>query len=149
MRTQTSTRMRTKTKKTKTGSRRGCARARLVAAAILWLCVPAILLGGKDKHQDTSYALVAGTVFQESGLSLPGVEVELAVAGQPEDARKFKKMKQVTDARGEFAFRVPNVAAEYKVSVKAAHYQGQEKRVSVTADERVDVFFSLEPASNR
>ncbi len=103
---------------------------------------------GKDRKSNApSYAVVAGTVFRDNGFSLPGAEVEIGFSGSPDPARKFKKMKQMSDRRGEFAFRVPSGAAEYKVSVRAAGYQGDEKQVSVGGDERVDVFFRLQPAS--
>lgn len=122
---------------------------RPLAAALLLLCLfaaPPVAVG-KDQRLETSYAVVAGTVFRESGLSLPGAEVELSAEDQTQKSHRQKRTKLITDARGEFAFRVPAVAAAYKLIVKAAGYQAQEKPVSVAGEERVDVFFRLEPAS--
>jgi hypothetical protein len=102
---------------------------------------------GKDKKAEASYAVVAGTVFRDSGLTLAGAEVELTAAGQPSMSHKLKKMKALSDARGEFAFRVAPVAGEYKLTVKAAGYETQEKPARINGEERVDVFFSLQPAS--
>jgi hypothetical protein len=120
----------------------------LFRAALFVFCASTIAAaGGKDKKPPASYAVVAGTVFRDSGFSLPGAEVELAAGGQSQEAPKFKKMKTVSDARGEFAFRVPPVPRDYRVTVKAAGYQVQEKPVSVPGEARVDVFFRLAPAS--
>ncbi|MGE5647884.1 MAG: carboxypeptidase-like regulatory domain-containing protein [Acidobacteriota bacterium] len=87
-------------------------------------------------------------MFRPSGLALPGAEVELTRAAQNQPDRKFKKMKATSDSRGEFAFRVPPDAADYKVTVRANGYEAQEKPVSVAGEVRMDVFFRLEPASN-
>jgi hypothetical protein len=91
--------------------------------------------------------LVAGTVFREDGRSLPGAEVELSPAANPQAARKSKKMKAVADARGEFAFRVPTAELDYTLTASAPGYQPQEKTVKVGGEVRVDVFFRLEAAS--
>ncbi len=101
---------------------------------------------GKQKKQSSEYALVAGTVFRPSGLSLPGAEVQIEAAGAPAGF-KFKKQQAISDGRGEFAFRVPPAEMKYRLSVKAAGYAPQQKEVSVAGFERVDVFFQLEPAS--
>jgi hypothetical protein len=121
----------------------------LVVAALVAVCLPeAVAAGaGKDKKAEASYALVAGTVFRESGFSLAGAEVELTAAGQSSAAHKFKKLKALSDARGEFSFRVPPAAGEYRLTVKAAGYETQDKPARVNGEERVDVFFSLQPAS--
>ncbi len=122
---------------------------RPLAAALSLLCLFAASLAavGKDQKLEASDALIAGTVFRETGMSLPGAEVELSAESQTQKSHKSKKIKLITDARGEFAFRVPAVAGDYKLTVKAAGYQVQEKPVSVAGEERVDVFFRLEPAS--
>jgi hypothetical protein len=104
---------------------------------------------GKEKQKSASYALVAGTVFRDTGYSLAGAELDLVPAGQAQSGRKTKAMKAVSDARGEFAFRVPPFASEYKLMVRAAGYENQEKPVTIGGEERVDVFFRLEPASKK
>ncbi len=102
---------------------------------------------GKDRKPPVAYAVVAGTVFRDTGLSLPGAVVELTARGPAEGARKFRKMTLTTDGRGEFAFRVPPVEAEYNVKVEAKGFQGEEKPVSVAGEQRIDVFFRLTPTS--
>jgi hypothetical protein len=121
------------TRKKKTGSR-------LLIAA----CACALVCLGGGKKKIDAYAVVAGTVFRDSGLSLPGVTVTLV----PKDSPKAKKQQAVSDARGEFAFRVPIAPAAYvlKASLKGFH-QG-EKEAAVGGEGRVDVTFLLAPESN-
>lgn len=74
------------------------------------LCGCALLLAGAARAQrnnDAPHAVVAGAVFRENGFSLPGATVTLAM----KDAPKGKKLQSVSDARGEFAFRVAPEAA--------------------------------------
>jgi len=104
--------------------------------------------GGLAKdRKPAAYAIVAGTVFRDSGFSLAGAEVELALAAGPDSPVKFKKLKHISDARGEFAFRVPVEPAKYTVSVKAPGFRAEEKQVSAGGEQRFDVFFRLAPAS--
>ena len=101
----------------------------------------AIRAGAGDKH--AAYAVVAGIVFQESGFALPGAQVQLKVKTQPQGVKAPKPQKAVSDARGEFAFHVPAGKAEYALSVQAAGFVGEQRTASVSADERVDVYFQL------
>jgi hypothetical protein len=105
--------------------------------------------GGADKGKPgrAPYALVTGTVFRETGMAFPGAEVALTAAGDSKEARKFKEMKCVTSQRGEFVMRLRAAPMSYSVRAKAPGYQPQEKVVTVTAEDRVDVFFQLERAS--
>ncbi len=80
-------------------------------------------------------------------MAFAGADVTLAAVGDSKEARKFKKMRVVTSPRGEFVFRLPAAAVQYLLSVRASGYQLQEKTVSISAEDRVDVFFRLEPAS--
>jgi hypothetical protein len=96
-------------------------------------------------------AVIAGTVFRDPGFALPGAEVELVfeTAADPKLTPKTRKWKQASDARGEFAFRVPAVEARYTLGVAAGGYTGQSKTVSVAGEERIDVIFRLETASKK
>jgi len=105
------------------------------------LTAQAVPAGAGDKRQ--AYAVVAGTVFQDAGFALPGAQVQLKAKTPPEGIKPPKPQKAVSDGRGEFAFHVPAGKAEYIVSVKAAGYSSEEKTASVSADERVDVYFQL------
>lgn len=129
--------MKRKKTKRKTGSRLG-----LLLAAVL--CAAA--LSAAPKNKQTEFALISGSVFREPGYAVRGAEVALI----PDDAAKklkVRRMQTVTDARGEFFFRVPPAAAGYTVKVRAANLTPQEKAATVSGDERVDVTFLLVAAS--
>lgn len=128
-------------RKTSTGSSPG--RFLLLAAAL----AAAVVAGEKRPKAPPVYALVTGTVFHENGLSFAGAQVTLAAEGDSPEARKFKKIQVVTSQRGEFAIRLPARPMNYSLTASAPGYQSLTKPVAVTADERVDVFFQLEPAS--
>ena len=109
---------------------------------------------GKKKSDGASdYAIVAGTVFRDNGLSLSEAEVTIEVApepGAPAPAGKsrVKKLKAITSSRGEFSFRVPPVQARYKVSVAAKGFQPADKVIEIQGGaERADATFSLSPES--
>jgi hypothetical protein len=108
--------------------------------AALWGC--ALLLGAAARPQarnDAPHAVVAGTVFRENGFSLPGATVTLAV----KDAPKVKKLQSVSDAHGEFAFRVAPGAAAYVVKAAMKGFQPAEKEATVAGEERVEVTLVL------
>ena len=110
------------------------------------LLIPAVR--GGDKRTAVSYALVAGTVFREPGFALAGAEVVLvpdSAGGQTPG--KIKKMEARSDARGEFAFRVPPVPMRYTIRVSAKGYQPEEKSVSVEGEQRADATFLLRAES--
>jgi Carboxypeptidase regulatory-like domain len=121
-------------------------RSVLVLAAI---AATALAAGAKDKKEQAPYALIFGTVFQESGLSLPGARIEIVPATELQGARKFKRLEAVSDSRGEFAFRVPVEEMTYKLTARAAGYIPQEKITQAAGEVRVDVFFRLETASKK
>lgn len=109
--------------------------------------VPALAAPGSGQKSKPSFALIAGTVFRNSGFSLPGAEVTVDPdpgAGPP---ARLKRIRVRTDARGEFAVRVPPAPMRYNVSVRAREWQGQQKTVSVQGEERIDLSFVLSPAS--
>ena len=124
-------------------------RSALAAALGLVLLGSGSAARGADKPKPGSapYAVVTGTVFRETGMAFPGAEVALTASGDSKEARKFKEMKCVTSQRGEFVIRLPALPMSYTVRAKAPGYRPQEKAVTVTADDRVEVFFQLERAS--
>ena len=127
-----------RTKKTRIG-------ASLIVFAIafaFFLVGSAPSLPAKSFADDPS--VIAGTTFREPGFALPGVEVTLTLKTPPEKGKAPKPQKLKSDARGEFAFRVPSGKAVYLVTVKASGYVSQEKAVELAGgSERVDVYFTL------
>lgn len=118
----------------------------MLAAGLFLLAAPG---SPAQQKPQASYALIAGTVFRDSGLSLPGAKVTLRAEGDSREARKFKKMQAEADSRGEFTFRVPPAPMRYVISVNARGYQSQEKTAEIPAQDGIDVFFRLDPASKR
>ncbi|MGH9631561.1 MAG: carboxypeptidase-like regulatory domain-containing protein [Bryobacteraceae bacterium] len=99
----------------------------------------------RKREQALAFALVAGTVFRPPGFALPGAEVTVTPAEPRSGATKFKKEKVRTDARGEFAIRVPPVPMSYSVGVQMKGFQSTEKSVSIAGEERTNLTFQLEP----
>ena len=109
---------------------------------------PAPLFAAAKKEKDKEkklVAVIAGTVFRDPGFALAGVEVELIEVRT--DNRKPKTRKTVTDGRGEFAFYLPPEEQKYKVKATAKGLQGEEKDTIATPGARMDVFFTLKPAT--
>jgi len=131
----------------------GGSRVRVVKILLIACCVACLPVctrlaaAGEDKPKkgQEPYALIAGTVFRDTGFSLPGADVTVIPAPEAGSRAKVKKIKAISDARGEFAVRVPAVPMRYTVGVKASGYRAQDKSISITADERVELFFRLEP----
>lgn len=64
---------------------------------------------------------------------------------QPEaSGTRLKKLQAVTDARGEFAVRVPAVPAKWRVDVKMNGFRPGQKSVSVEGEQRVDLSIVLD-----
>jgi hypothetical protein len=113
------------------------------------LCVVPSLASKKKDTKNDSYSVVAGTVFREPGLALPGAEVILFPEGEEPTGKKSKKMTYTANGRGEFAFHVPPVKARYNVKASAKGFKTQEKVVEVVPDERAEVTFMLAAESNK
>lgn len=104
----------------------------------------AALLGGWPIFGLESYAVIAGTVFRESGLAFAGAEVVLS---PQTPSKKNRKQSTRANGRGEFAFRVPAAPMEYDLSVAMQGYRPETKRVKIVGDERVDQNFLLDRAT--
>lgn len=104
---------------------------------------------GQQSRRHSAYALIAGTVFREDGLSLPGARVVLEPEGEARRDRRFRKQEAVSDARGEFAFRVPPLPSEYRLTASAPGFESQHRQVQIQGEERIDVFFRLARASKQ
>ena len=101
------------------------------------VAVAARAAGQKPAASD---GVIVGSVFNESGRSLPGARVVVAPEGAPK-----KKRQAASDGRGEFAVRVPAGAGRYVVSVEAQGFAAQSKTVEVFESEKTSVTFLLAP----
>ena len=115
-------------------------RRRRLAFVLLLLAVFCGTASAKKKRAATAHALVAGTVFHASGGSLRGVKVTVF-----NEARPKKKLRGVTDGRGEFAIRVPSGEAHYVVQAATKGFESAEKKVQTYGMEKVSVNFMLSP----
>ena len=118
-----------------------------------WTCRPAlaaglalVLLGmagaaEKKKSKFVPQAILAGTVFQESGFLVRGARVVVYNVERPKD-----KKEAATDLQGEFAVRVPVGKGRYTIEVSAPGLVSASKTVDVAGDERLDVTFRLAPS---
>ena len=117
----------------------------------LLLLVATLLPGAaaaKKKPEPDTYAMISGSVFQESGYALPEAAITLiAEPASGSTAAKAQKLEAVSDARGEFIVRVPPGPANYTIVVAAKGYQIMRKSVMVEGLERVEVTFQLERES--
>lgn len=110
-----------------------------VLAAAFWIAA-APSATAKKKPTVVPEAILFGNVFQEDGFSLRGARVVVYNADHPKSRKEAD-----TDIQGEFAVRVPAGKARYTVEVSAPGFTPATKTVEVTADERVDMTFRLEP----
>lgn len=90
---------------------------------------------------ESPYAVVAGTVFRETGHAFPGIEV---VLNPLSPSKKNKKQSVRTNTRGEYSFRVPAATVEYSLSVAVEGYRPETKSVKITGDERIEQNFLLD-----
>lgn len=94
---------------------------------------------GKGSHENDF--LLFGTVFTEKGFALPGAQIRVRRAGE-----RKARWEARSDRRGEFAVRVPR-GAEYEMSISAAGYQEQTRKIDARTGNREDLVFRLQPAS--
>lgn len=76
-----------------------------------------------------SIAFLRGSVFSESGRSVPGVRVELARVVAENTVQKIDA--RVTGETGEFVFRLSPETAKYRVTVKADGAQPVSKDIEI------------------
>lgn len=117
-------------------------------AAAVFLSLPTSIWGKGRKKTTDLYAIIGGTVFRDPGFAMRGVEVQLEPVNPVVAGVKLRPQKTVSDARGEYAFRVPPIEAQYTVKVTAGGMRSESKPAQTHGgEERIDVTFNLLPAS--
>ena len=111
---------------------------------VLWSLTLA-LTAAPDK-KPAPHAVVAGTVFRDPGLALPGASVVLM---RKDDPKSKKLQEAVSNYRGEFAFQVPAMEAAYVVRASLKGFHPEEKEALISADERIEVTLVLVPESKK
>jgi hypothetical protein len=123
------------------------AHARVASRVAAWLCVSAILGLGRsaataaDNKHEKPYALIFGTVWGPDDRPVYGVKIKIRREGE-----KKVRWEQYSNHSGEFAQRVPAGTQDYVIwadlkglkSKNGNPIQGEEVKVHVDADERVD-----------
>jgi len=90
-----------------------------------------------------SIAFLRGSVFTESGRSVPGVRVELARILAENSLQKIDA--RVTGETGEFVFRLPPETAKYRVTAKVEGAQPISKDVEIDTAAVYRVALTLKP----
>src|SRR5258706_7690150 len=90
-----------------------------------------------------SIAFLRGSVFTESGRSVPGVRVELARILAENSVQKIDA--RVTGETGEFVFRLPPETAKYRVTATAEGAQPISKDVEIDSASVYRVALTLKP----
>ncbi len=108
------------------------------------LFLTVVMTGAKERKQKAapSLAILAGTVFRDTGFALRDAEV--IVTPEPVEKKKTE-WRAISDARGEFFLRLPPGPASYNVVVRARGFKEMRKTVTYAADERLDFTFPLDP----
>jgi hypothetical protein len=118
------------------------------SAVLLLAALLPVAAAAKKKPALETYAMISGSVFQESGYALADAAVTLVAEPPPGGpAAKAQKLEEVSNARGEFIFRVPPGPMNYAIVVAAKGYHSLRKSVTVEGQERVEVTFQLERES--
>jgi hypothetical protein len=96
----------------------------------------------ENKDRAIPSFLIIGTVFNESALSFPGVQVRI----RRKDEKKFR-WETHTNSRGEFAVRVfPGY--QYEVVTHVKKYQDQSHDVDAKVDVQQRLSIKLEPVNH-
>jgi hypothetical protein len=97
----------------------------------------------KAKKKEIPSFLIIGTVFDEKALSFPGVQVRIRRSGE----KKFL-YETYTNARGEFAVRVPP-GYDYEVVTHVKKYGDQTRSVDSKVDVQQRLAIKLEPRGQK
>ena len=92
-----------------------------------------------------SIAFIRGSVFNETGLSLPNARVELARILDDGTVKKIDG--RITNETGSFSFRLAPDAAKYRVTAKADGRQPASKDVEVDSAAVYRIAISLQPTA--
>ncbi len=84
------------------------------------------------------HALLTGTVFTEDGLALPDIPVSIKRATDHK-----VRWRARSDARGEFALRLPPGPVTYEIATDSKRHQNQSKTVEFKGEEHLNVIFRL------
>ena len=90
------------------------------------------------------FALLVGSCFSEDGLSLPGAKVRVEIQLEEGKPGKEKNWQTVSDARGEFALRLPVGRRSFLIKASREGFVPVQQIVSFVQDERQNVILKFE-----
>lgn len=93
---------------------------------------------------DGSIAFLRGSVFTESGRSVPGVRVELARIVAENSIQKIDA--RITGETGEFVFRLSPETAKYRITIKADKAEPVSKDIEIDSAAVYRVALTLKAA---
>src|SRR5262249_1815475 len=116
-----------------------------VAGLLLGIALLAPAQTRKATKKEIPHAVVAGTVFRDPGFAQPGATVTVSKKDAP-----GKKLDQaVSDARGEFAFRLPPGPVTYVVTATLKGFKPDRLEFPVEGEEQVNATLLLVPESKK
>ena len=96
----------------------------------------------KQKYSHANDFLILGTVFDEKGLSFPGVHLRIR-----RGAEKKSRWETYTNSRGEFAVRVPQ-GSDYELFVHAKGFADQTRALDAkTGMDEARIVFRMDPVT--
>ena len=116
--------------------------ARLALLLPLLVYAPRVF-SQRPKSKAAPSAVIAGTVFRDPGFAQPGASVVLVLKTAPSK----KLQQQISDARGEFSFRVPAGPNTYLVSATLKGFQTAREEIEIQALEQINATLLLVPES--
>jgi hypothetical protein len=105
-------------------------------------------LVGKEKELEP-FALLVGTCTNDEGFSLPGATIRVEMQSNEEKKGKMKKWQTLSDARGEFALRLPPGRHTFLVYGSRAGFASSQGTVSFVQDERQNIILKFELESSK
>jgi len=105
-------------------------------------------LVAKEKELEP-FALLVGTCTNDEGFSLAGATIRVEMQTNEEKHGKVKKWQTVSDARGEFALRLPPGRHTFVVHGTRAGFASSQGTVSFVQDERQNIILKFELESSK
>jgi hypothetical protein len=118
-------------------------RAGILAAVVIASCAQSLPAQGSKPKGET--AVIAGTVFRDPGFAQPGASVVLALKASP--AKKLQE--RISDARGEFSFRIPPGPQSYVISATLKGFQTARDEIEIQGLEQINATLLLVPESKK
>ena len=124
--------------------------AAVPAALIFFALAPTPALPGdeRDKSKEAQpFALLKGSCFDQRGLSLPGVAIQVSLPPGENGKKKQKRWRMQSDRRGEFAVRLPAGERNVVVTASKKGYRKAEKSVQFYGDELQHIVIQMKPVA--